>query len=76
LSVIEPARYAMRWIITFSAACIGATIVVLGLIWLFGGFDSLGLDSSGIIALSLGIIFTVALAVGLMALIFYSERRQ
>ena len=66
----------MRWIFKFSAACIGALVVVLGLVWAFGGFDNLGLDASGVIALSLGIIFTVALGVGLMAAVFYGERSE
>lgn len=66
----------MRWIVWFSAGCIGATVAVLALIWAFGGFAGLGLDTAGALALSLGITFTVALAVGLMALIFYSERRE
>jgi hypothetical protein len=66
----------MRQVFRFSAWCIGAVIVVLGLVWAFGGFEDLGLDASGVIALSLGIIFTVALGVGLMAAIFYSERSE
>ncbi len=66
----------MRWVTRFAAACFAAIIVVLGLFWLFGGFDSLGLDTSGIIALSLGILFTTALGVGLMAAIFYSEHQE
>ena len=63
-------------IIRFSAICIGATLVVLVAIWALGGFAQLGLDASGVIALALGITFTVALGVGLMALIFYGERNQ
>jgi hypothetical protein len=66
----------MHWVVKFSAGCVGAVIVVLGLIWAFGGFDNLGLDASGVIALSLGILFTVALGVGLMAAIFYSEHQE
>ena len=66
----------MRWVFKFSAGCVGAMVVVLGLIWAFGGFDNLGLDTSGVIALSLGILFTVALGVGLMAAIFYSEHQE
>ena len=61
-------------IIRFAAACLGITVAVLVAIWVFGGFAGLGLDASGVIALSLGILFTVALGVGLMALIFYGER--
>jgi hypothetical protein len=66
----------MSRIFRFSALCIGATVVVLALIWISGGFSGLGLDSSGITALFLGITFTVALAVGLMALIFYGDRGE
>ena len=66
----------MRWVVRFSAGCVGAVIVVLGLIWAFGGFDNLGLDTAGVIALSLGILFTVALGIGLMAAVFYSERQE
>jgi hypothetical protein len=60
----------------FAALCVAATIVLLALVWVFGGFTGLGLDTSGAIALSLGIVFTVALAVGLMALIFYGDRER
>jgi hypothetical protein len=66
----------MRRIITFSTSCIGATVVVLALIWAFGGFSGLGIDGSGMTALFLGITFTVALAVGLMALIFHGDRSE
>jgi hypothetical protein len=72
----ERRRNIMRWVTRFAAACFAAIIVVLGLFWVFGGFDSLGLDTSGIIALSLGILFTTALGVGLMAAIFYSEHQE
>ena len=66
----------MQWIVRFSGSCFGAVIVVLALIWAFGGFDNLGLDTSGIIALCAGILVTVALGVGLMAAIFYSDHRE
>jgi hypothetical protein len=67
---------AMRRIIRFSASCIGATVAVLALIWVFGGFSGLGLDGAGMTALFLGITFTIALAVGLMALIFNGDRGE
>jgi hypothetical protein len=66
----------MQWVTRFALACFAVIVVGLGLFWLFGGFDSLGLDASGIIALTLGIIFTAALGVGLMAAIFYSEHQE
>jgi hypothetical protein len=64
----------MKQVVRFSAACIAVTVVVLLAVWALGGFAELGVDASGALALSLGIIFTVALGVGLMALIFYGER--
>ena len=66
----------MQRVIRFSVACIAASLVVLAAVWVLGGFTELGLDASGVIALSLGITFTVALGVGLMALIFYGEGNQ
>ena len=66
----------MQWVARFAIACFAAIVVGLGLFWLFGGFESLGLDTSGVIALTLGIIFTAALGVGLMAAIFYSEHQE
>ena len=66
----------MQRVVRFSVSCVGAVAVVLGLIWVFGGFDSLDLDAAGVIALCAGILFTVALGVGLMAAIFYGERDE
>jgi len=37
----------------FAVLCIAATVVLLILVWIFGGFAGLGLDTSGAIALSL-----------------------
>jgi len=51
------------------------TIIALGLLlfWAFGGFRSMGLTAAGAVALIIGILLTCALAIGLMALIFYSD---
>jgi len=50
-------------------------IIALGLLlfWTFGGFRSMGLTIAGAVALSIGILLTCALAIGLMALVFYSD---
>jgi hypothetical protein len=64
----------MKWILTYSLACSGAIGAVLVLAWIFGGFDTDGVSTHGIIAIVLGTTFTVLVAVGLMALIFYSNR--
>jgi len=64
----------MKWILTYSLACSGAIGAVLILAWAFGGIDAEGISTHGIIAIILGTVFTVLVAVGLMALIFYSNR--
>ena len=66
----------MRWIIVFAAGCsalVGAAL--LGL-WALTGFADLGLSGHGLVALTLGIVFTTGLGGVLMALSFYNERRQ
>jgi len=47
---------------------------VLVVVWLAGGFVQVGLDGNIVLALVLGIFFTSLLGVGLMALMFYSDR--
>ena len=64
----------MKWILTYSLACSGAIGAVLVLAWMFGGFDTAGVSTHGIIAIILGTMLTVLVGVGLMALIFYSDR--
>ena len=63
----------MKWILTYSLACSGAigAVLVLGAL---GGIETEGISTHGIIAIVLGTMFTVLVAVGLMALIFYSNR--
>jgi len=64
----------MKWILTYSLACSGAIGAVLVLAWAFGGIDTEGVSPSGVVALILGAMFTVLVGVGLMALVFYSNR--
>ncbi|MCW5770432.1 MAG: hypothetical protein KIT16_02260 [Rhodospirillaceae bacterium] len=64
----------MRWILTFAAICVAAVAAVLGSLWLAGGADELELGLHGYIALALGIVFTAGVGIGLMALVFYSNR--
>jgi hypothetical protein len=71
---MQAERGAMKWILSYSAVCCGAIGAVLVLAWAFGGIDTQGVSTHGIIAIVLGTMFTVLVAVGLMALIFYSNR--
>ncbi|HEX9465333.1 MAG TPA: hypothetical protein VGB82_22240 [Alphaproteobacteria bacterium] len=59
---------------TVATASLGAIILLIAGAWIVLGFGSLGLDTSATIALILGIVLTVGLAVGLMGLVFYSNR--
>jgi hypothetical protein len=64
----------MKWILTFCLACIGAIVAVLFVAWAANGFDFSGLSTQGVIAIVAGTTLTVLLSVGLMALVFYSNR--
>jgi hypothetical protein len=66
----------MRWLVTFVGFNVLLFVVVLGTLWDFGGFENSGLTGHGWIALSLGVVFTSALGVALMALVFYSARKD
>ena len=65
---------AMKWSLTFSLCCSGVIGAVLLLAWVFGGFDTEGISTHGVIAIVLGTMLTVFVGVGLMALVFYSDR--
>lgn len=64
----------MRWIAVFSGACLGLIALLLGLIWVLGGFSGLGVDGHGLAALILGVVATSVVGTGLMALVFFSNR--
>ncbi len=71
---LEAARRAQsRRAMRMAAAIIVASLVAIGLYTWFELGDAT-LSASGYIALVLGIIGTVGLGVGLMALVFYSHR--
>jgi hypothetical protein len=64
----------MKWAVWFVPACFLGIGAVLLVVWLSGGFQGTGLNASIALALALGILFSSLLGVGLMALIFYSNR--
>lgn len=64
----------MGWIIKFSLWSFGGIFAALVVAWMTGVFDGLGIGTSGMVAMALGGLFTCALGVALMALIFYSAR--
>jgi hypothetical protein len=66
----------MRWVVNYAIICIGVIAALLIVIWGVFGLDLEGLGTQGVIALALGVVFTVAVGVGLMALTFLSGRRE
>jgi hypothetical protein len=64
----------MRWIVGFVAGCSVLISIALLILWALTGFADLGVTGHGLVALILGIVFTTALGIGLMALSFYSDR--
>ncbi len=64
----------MRWVAWFSAGCVGMVLGVLFLVWALNGFSDLGVSGHGLVAMILGVVITTGVGVGLMALIFHSNR--
>ena len=64
----------MRQIVGFAAGSVGFIAAVLLIVWIMGAFDGAGLGFHGWIALGLGTLFTCALGIVLMGLVFYSAR--
>jgi hypothetical protein len=64
----------LPWAVRFAGAATIAIVVLLALIWALTGFGGLGLDATATVGAALGIVFTIALAVSLMTLVFYSNR--
>jgi hypothetical protein len=58
----------------FLALTLGLILVALAGTWLFGGFE--GISGHGVAALIAGVVVSVAVAVGLMSLLFASSRHH
>ena len=65
---------AAKWIVNYSLACIGAFVGLLAFMWALSGFDFSGVSTAGLVAIILGTAFMVLVTVGLMGLVFYSDR--
>ena len=78
LSFADPTRNAdsstTLWIWTFILASVGFVVLAVLVFWTIGGLGELGLSDKGVVALTLGFLFTVRLAIGLMALVLFSDR--
>ncbi len=74
MSAMESKRAISKWPVTYVATCAGAIVAVLFAAWAVNGFAGLGIGLEGTVALMLGVLFTVGLGIGLMALVFQSDR--
>jgi cation transporter-like permease len=62
------------WIAVAAAvAVVIVVIVIMASVWT--GLGDAGISEGGWVALVLGVVFTLALGIGLMALVFISSRR-
>jgi hypothetical protein len=70
LSFSDPTRnvdsLTMLWIWRFILASVGFVKLAVLLFWAMGGFGELGLSANGLVALTLGFLFTMGLATGLV----------
>jgi hypothetical protein len=67
-------RQLRNWIVAGGAGVLAVAVIVVAVVDWTGVGDA-GLDLNGWIALSLGVVVTLALGIGLMALVFISNRR-
>lgn len=74
MSPTDRKKAISNWLITYVVTCAGAIVAVLLAAWAVNGFAGLGIGLEGTVALVLGIIFTIGLGIGLMALVFQSDR--
>lgn len=64
----------MSWLRLFLIACPVLVLMALLAAWAATGFDLFGLSLPGLLALVGGAVLTSAVAIGLMALVFLSNR--
>lgn len=66
----------LRWALWYVLGCSGLIGGALLGLWASTGFAEIGLSGHGLVALVLGVLFSTGLAIGLMALSFYSDRQD
>jgi hypothetical protein len=67
-------RTAIRWLIGYAITTLSGIALVLLALWGMDGFQGFNLDAGATAAVVVGIAVTSALGVGLMGLVFYSDR--
>ena len=66
----------MNWTMRFVTASIATVVLFLLVLWAAFGFARLNIHGSVLIALIFGAVGVSALTIGLMALLFYSQREE
>jgi ABC-type multidrug transport system permease subunit len=71
---VTPGKRLATWFsVAVAIAALAAVVVVVGGFWT--GLGDVGLSAGGWFAMGLGVVATLALGIGLMALVFISSRR-
>ena len=71
---IRSADFSMTlWIWRFTLAGVAFVVLAVLVFWAIGGLGELRVSSKGLVDLTLGFLFTAGLAIGLMALVFFSD---
>lgn len=63
-----------RWLIWFAVACVAGIAVLMAMFWLLGGLEDMAMSGHGVAALAGTVVLVLVVGVGLMALVFYSNR--
>lgn len=66
--------FELPWPVRFGVGCAAAVVAIVAVCWIVFGFGSLNLDATALFAALLGFILMIGLGVGLMTLVFYSNR--
>jgi len=66
----------MRWVGLFATLCLAMVGAALFMLWAVNDFNGIGVQGHALAALLLGVVFTTLVGVGLMTLVFWSNRHR
>jgi len=66
----------MMWFVRFAIGSVVAVAVMMFIVWASMGFGALDLHGPVLIAFVFGVLGTAGLTIGLMALVFHSDRSE
>jgi hypothetical protein len=65
---------AKRWFLWFALACVAGIAILFAMFWALGGFEDMAMSGHGVVALAGTVVLVLVVGIGLMALVFYSNR--